>query len=223
MLGLTTCPDLRPKMQQASSEVVRVAPSQKPKGYEYHIFGCRHARANQTNDLYACVLQQGKSRSVPEINALEEAMIIKRETPDDRKREERLLQVMAKHLGLSYKQNPNTNKYRIDGWFYHDQGSGKGLLAGWAECKWYTGKPHLFLNVPKYMELINLAESSGVPSYFIFRKEGAWGYAVLHDGYKRSAQVMGVIDGGTPFGREPNEDDIEPLMVVISDSVRWMA
>ena len=49
-------------------------------------------------------------------------MIIKRETPDDRKREERLLQVMAKHLGLSYKQNPNTNKYRLDGWFYHDQG-----------------------------------------------------------------------------------------------------
>ena len=76
MLGLTTCPDLRPKMQQASSEVVRVAPSQKPKGYEYRIFGCRHARANQTNDLYACVLQQGKSRSVPKINALEEAMEI---------------------------------------------------------------------------------------------------------------------------------------------------
>jgi hypothetical protein len=76
MLGLPTCPDLRPIMQQASSEVVRVAPSQKPKGHEYRIFGCRHARAaraNQTNDLYACVLQQGKSRSVPDINALEEA------------------------------------------------------------------------------------------------------------------------------------------------------
>ena len=149
-------------------------------------------------------------------------MIIKRETPDDRKREERLLQVMAEHLGFSYKQNPNTNKYKIDGWFYHDQGGGKGLLAGWAECKWYTGKPHLFLNVPKYMELIDLARVSGVPSYFIVRKKSSWGYAVLHDGHSISAKVFPVVDGGTPPGREPNEDDIEPLIMVVEESVRWM-
>jgi hypothetical protein len=147
---------------------------------------------------------------------------MKRETPDDRKREERLLQVMADHLGLSYKQNPNTNKYKIDGWFLHDQGYGKGLLAGWAECKWYTGKPHLFLNVPKYMELIDLARVSGVPSYFIVRKESSWGYAVLHDGYSLSAKVFPVVDGGTPPGREPNEDDIEPLIMIFEEHVRWM-
>ena len=148
-----------------------------------------------------------------------EAMIVRRETQTDRTKEHKLLEAMAGHLECNFKQNPNTHKYSIDGWFYSKtENPAKGLMLGWAECKWYTGKAHCFLNVAKYSELMNLSLHSGLPSYFIVREPGRWGYINL----TYELGTMCVHEGGTPAGREPNEDDIEPLIKLDSDSIRWM-
>jgi hypothetical protein len=150
-------------------------------------------------------------------------MIHKRETEADRSKELKLLRVMADHLQCNYKQNPNTYKYAIDGWFYSKTDNPqKGLMMGWAECKWYSAKAHCFLNVAKYSELMGLSRCSVLPSYFVVREPGRWGYLELHDGFNQLGEVICVHEGGTPKGREPNEDDIEPLIKLNSDLIKWM-
>jgi hypothetical protein len=148
-----------------------------------------------------------------------------RETAQDRTREKKLLRIMSEHLGCSFWQNPNLVKYRLDGWFYNESynGSCKGDMIGWAECKWYGDNKTAFcaLNVPKYMELINISSLTKLPSYFIFREQGRWGYLILHNGVQTIAEFTVVQTGGTPKGRPPNPDDIEPLIKFDKSYVQW--
>ena len=123
-----------------------------------------------------------------------------RETSSDRSREQRLLAAMAKRLGCQYKQSPNLKKYRLDGWFHNGQDcDSRGEMIGWAECKWYGDGKTAFcaLNVPKYAELINLSEMTGLPSYFVFREQGKWGYIVLHTSSNKAATFSVIQTGGT--------------------------
>lgn len=147
-----------------------------------------------------------------------------RETVEDRAREARLLGAMAKHLCCSFTQCQNLTKYRIDGWFYlpRSEGDLRGEILGWAECKWYGDGKSAFcaLNVPKYDELIRLSSLTGKPSYFIFREQGRWGYIVVQDGDLKTPFKL-VQTGGTPKGREPNPDDIEPLIMFDKDYIYW--
>jgi hypothetical protein len=77
------------------------------------------------------------------------------------------------------------------------------------------------LNVPKYAELINLSEMTGLPSYFVFREQGKWGYIVLHTGSNKAATFSVIQTGGTPKGRTPNPDDIEPLIKFDKSCIQW--
>jgi len=149
-------------------------------------------------------------------------MIQMRETQRDRHKENKLLYAMASHLGCQYKQSPNINKYRIDGWFYNNGISGNEMM-GWAECKWYGDgkKAYCALNVPKYGELINLSKLTLLPSYFIFREEGRFGYIIVHDGTMHRAKFKVMQAGGTAKGRTPNADDIEPLIMFDKSEIKW--
>ena len=151
-------------------------------------------------------------------------MIERRETEMDRRKEAKLLAAMAQNLGCQYNQNPNTHKYKIDGWFYqpsqHDPDKGK--IVGWAECKWYNKKAHFYINPPKYAELIQLCQITKLSGYFIFRESGRWGYMILHDGINPVARFQTVLAGGTPPNRAPNDDDIEPLLKLNEQEAIWV-
>ena len=151
-------------------------------------------------------------------------MINMRETPTDRVKEKKLLSAMASTLNCQYSQSPNLKKYRIDGWFHDGKDStSKGKMLGWAECKWYGDGKTAFcaLNVPKYMELVQLSLITMLPSYFIFREDGRFGYLVVHDGIMPRAKFDVMQDGGTAKGRTPNPDDIEPLIKFHKKHIVW--
>jgi len=136
-----------------------------------------------------------------------------RETKQDRINQERLFKVFAEKKGWKYRMFPSTaKKYRIDGYFYDD----KNNVKCWVECKWYSGKAYLMLNVPKYNELKSLTASTFYPSILLFREGDKWGWIVVGSS-KPKIKVM----GGTPKGRTPNEDDIEPLVVFNRSDIVW--
>ena len=95
------------------------------------------------------------------------------------------------------------------------------MVVGWVEAKWYTGKAHLYLNVPKFDELVRLAEISKAPSFLVFREGDRWGYVRVHDGEKIVCEYIVKLAGGTPKGRVKNDDDIEPLVVISRKSITW--
>lgn len=152
-------------------------------------------------------------------------MIAMRENSSDRIKEQKLLGSMADFLKCNYMQSPNLKKYRIDGWFHKgEQSTSRGEMIGWAECKWYGDGKKAFcaLNVPKYMELIHLSETTLLPSYFIFREQGKFGYIVIHDGVMHRAKFTVWQTGGTAKGRTPNSDDIEPLIMFDKQEIKWV-
>jgi len=142
-----------------------------------------------------------------------------RENNDDLRKQERLFEVFSEKLGLDYIQFPSTGKkYRIDGCLYSlDDGS----VRAWVECKWYSGNAHCFLNPPKYNELIILGGLYKIPSYLVFREFDRWGYICLHDGDRVFCDYKLRVSGGTPQGRIPNNDDIEPLVCLNKDKIIW--
>lgn len=151
-------------------------------------------------------------------------MITMRETKADKSHEERLLIAMARHLGCTHKQSPNLKKYRLDGWFHNGaEPDSRGDMLGWAECKWYGDNKKAFcaLNVPKYMEMVNLSQTTMLPSYFIFRENNRFGYIVVHDGLMHRAKFKVSQAGGTAKGRQPNPDDIEPLIMFDKSEIIW--
>ena len=151
-------------------------------------------------------------------------MIALRETSTDRSHEPRLLVAMARYLKCQYKQSPNLKKYRLDGWF-HDgkEPDSRGNMIGWAECKWYGDGKKAFcaLNVPKYMEILHLSQTTMLPSYFIFREDNRFGFIVVHDGVMHRAKFKVIQTGGTAQGRKPNPDDIEPLIMFEKSEIIW--
>jgi hypothetical protein len=142
-----------------------------------------------------------------------------RETPQDKQRELKLIRAFAKLLNLNYQQNMTHTKYRIDGWLYDN----KKNVKAWLECKWYGDgkKAYLAMNPPKFNELIQLSIITNIKSYFIVREQGRWGYIQLHSGKETTAKYQIIIAGGTPNGRKPNPDDIEPLVKFDYHQVQW--
>jgi len=140
-----------------------------------------------------------------------------RETSLDRQKQTRLFEVFSEKMNMSFNQfSSKSFKYRIDGYLYKDK-----IIKGWVECKWYSNKALLFINVPKYQELVNLSEMTGVPSYLLFREGDKWGVIIIHDGKNRVAKYEVKLLGGTPVNRVKNPDDIEPLMVLDRKQIRW--
>lgn len=140
---------------------------------------------------------------------------VRGETSTSRSQEATLLNALARHLGLQYKQFPKcSGKYRIDGCLV-DVGM---RIGAWAEAKWYpTRNPYLAMNVPKYLELLALSERFSVPAYFVFRIPGEWGYCSVED----IKEIKWA--GGTPAHREANDDDFEPLVFFDKTKVKWPA
>jgi len=146
-------------------------------------------------------------------------MIQKRETKIDLKKQTRLLEVFSNHLNVEFNQFSSfSKKYRIDGYFYDKKTKN---ITAWVECKWYNNKAHCFLNVPKFEELISLSRVTNLPSYLLFREYEKWGYILLHDGKKVVCSYNTKLLGGTPKGRVPNDDDIEPLITLSRDNIIW--
>jgi len=146
-------------------------------------------------------------------------MIHKRETKTDLIKQKRLFEVFSKHLSSSYNQfSSSSKKYRIDGYCYNPVDTN---IICWVECKWYNKKAHCFLNVPKFKELITLSETTLLPSYLLFREYKRWGYIPLHNGRNIVCDYKVKLAGGTPEGRVPNDDDIEPLISLSRDNIVW--
>ena len=141
-----------------------------------------------------------------------------RETPEDRRKQTRLFEVASKRNGLKFKQfKSSSNKFRIDGFFYDDDLN----IKLWAECKWYSGKAHLYLNMAKFNELVYLSEYSKCQSILLFREYDNWGFVVIHDGNKIKCDYEVKLLGGTPKGRVINDDDIEPLIKINRNNIIW--
>ena len=146
-------------------------------------------------------------------------MIQKRETKEDLNKQRRLLEVFSKLCGFDFNQFSSfSKKYRIDGYLYDKRTKD---IVSWVECKWYSGKAHCFLNVPKFKELVSLSQLTELPSYLLFRENKKWGYILIHDGKQIACNYSVKLLGGTPEGRVPNEDDIEPLVVLNKKNIMW--
>ena len=147
-------------------------------------------------------------------------MIRKRENDQDKQNQKVLFDRFSRHLEMTYGQFSSfSKKYRIDG-FVKDV---EDNVTGWVECKWYKKKAYCWLNLPKYNELITLAEITGQPSYLVFRIPGKLGYIKLHDGETKTCSYTVKVTGGTQWGRFKNEDDIEPLICLGQKQIVWFA
>ena len=145
---------------------------------------------------------------------------VRGENKTTRQKEAKLIQVLATHLGYSgYQFPPRSGKYRIDGYLTKDDGT----ITGWVEAKWYDdGKhPYCAVNATKYLELQDLAREFSVPSYFVCRRQGGWGFSTINNGIWNKHSVSLRIGGGTPAHRPPNDDDIEPLVFMDKDGFQW--
>ena len=142
-----------------------------------------------------------------------------RETKQDRSNQKRILDAFANKMSLDYMEfSDMSRKYKIDACFTKG-----GNIVAWAECKWYTNKAHLYLNVPKFLELHHLSEHTGLPSYFLFRENDRIGCIVINNPKKQTrAKKQLIIGGGTQKGRVRNDDDIEPLFKLDKDDVNWI-
>ena len=144
-------------------------------------------------------------------------MARKRETKQDLIKQKRLFEVFSKHMGLKFNQFSSfSGKYRIDGYCYYGEN-----ISCWVECKWYNNKAHCFLNIPKFKELILFSKLTLLPSYLLFREYRKWGYILLHDGKSIVCDYKIKLMGGTPEGRKPNDDDIEPLIILNRANIVW--
>ena len=55
----------------------------------------------------------------------------------------------------------------------------------------------------------------------LFREHDKWGYILIHDGKQIVCNYSVKLLGGTPNGRVPNEDDIEPLIALNKKNIVW--
>lgn len=151
-------------------------------------------------------------------DAVDKRRSVLRETPEDLKREADILDEVCQKFKCSWKKLGNGGKYRIDAVMFR----GKDVKA-FAEVKHYVSRLHLLMNVPKYNEGFRLAEITGKPFLFIVKHEDRVGYIKVHSGGPfADVQAEVIMGGGTPPGREPNPDDIEPLMKFNSSDVIWV-
>lgn len=143
---------------------------------------------------------------------------VMRETPEDLEREASILDELCHNFKCGWKKLGNGGKYRIDAVIFRGEN-----IAAFAEVKHYPKRLHLLMNVAKYIEGVRIAEVTGKPFLFIVRHEDRVGYIKVHSGGPYSdIQADIIMGGGTPPGREPNPDDVEPLMRFNPVDVIWI-
>ena len=139
-----------------------------------------------------------------------------RENELDKRHQKRLFEVFAERNNVDFTQFPsNSGKYVIDGYTHAE-----GNLHSWIEAKWYSKTAHLYLNVPKFVQLCTLSRCTKRPSNLLFREGDRWGYIIVHDGVQVTDYET-VISGGTPKGRPHNIDDVEPLIQFKRKDIIW--
>ena len=143
---------------------------------------------------------------------------MRRETNQDLRNEAEILQYLADWSKSNWHKLGNGGKYRIDSVLYRD-----GAPVAWVEVKDYKRNLFLGLNVPKYLEGCNLAQTTELPFLLVFRHEGKIGYIKVHGGGAWSdCEATLKMAGGTPAGREALKDDIEPCYMFNKKDVEWI-
>lgn len=141
-----------------------------------------------------------------------------RETPEDLKREGEILDALCRKFNCQWKKLGNGGKYRIDAVLYRNRD-----IAAFVEVKDYKTGLHLYMNVQKYIEGVRIAEATQKPFLLVIRHQGKVGYIKVHGGGAwADVQPNVIMGGGTPPGRQPNPDDIEPLMQFDSIDINWI-
>jgi hypothetical protein len=156
-----------------------------------------------------------------------------RETVEDKKKEEVILRALVWHFNKqnvnqneshSYQQVMTHGKYKIDGWVYNQNAE----ITHWVECKALSKEGFYGVNFPKYIEGVNLARESGLPFLYAFcvksqKGNKKIGYFTVHNGIWEDCKQNLNRCGGTPPGRSPNWDDIEPMMMFIdATEINWI-
>ena len=139
-----------------------------------------------------------------------------RQTQQDLQNEGEILAIAASKWGSVGVKLPEGGKYRLDAVLL----DGSDIKA-WVEIKDYS-KPFIGLNIPKYLEGMLIAQMTGITFLFIIRLDGRVGYIKLHDGLVACEPPRYQYAGGTPKGREPLPDDVEPMAMFTKESFKWI-
>ena len=147
-----------------------------------------------------------------------------RETAADLQAEAEILDLYCSRYGFSWRKLGNGGKYRIDAVITDGD-----VVCAWVEVKDYRNrKPYLGLNVPKFMEGVQLSQFTGLPFLLILRHTLDQGdeqivrlgaLNLCENGMQRDGLL--VMAGGTPPGRQPLPDDIEPMYRFHLADVCW--
>jgi len=141
-----------------------------------------------------------------------------RETAEDLSNEAEILDQFAAQFMCGWRKLGSGGKYRIDAILHKNN-----AMKAWVEVKDYESGLFLGLNIPKYQEGMTLARDTEIPFLFVFRHEGRIGYIKVHEGGAwADCKVDIKMGGGTPPGRDPLPDDIEPLAFFSQDEVIWL-
>jgi hypothetical protein len=140
-----------------------------------------------------------------------------RETQQDLANEAEILDAFCKKFKMKWVKLGNGGKYRIDAVLFKGEDP-----KAWAEVKDYKRTLFLGLNAPKYIEGCELANMSRLPFLMVFRHEKKIGYVVVHNGAWPECDFELKMAGGTPKGREPLPDDIEPIYLFSKSQIKWL-
>ena len=139
-----------------------------------------------------------------------------RETQEDLAQEAAILDAFCSEWRCTWRKLGNGGKYRIDAVLERN-----GEVVAWAEVKSHGGS-FAGLNVPKYMEMYHLGQLTGVPAFFLLSRGGRLGYITVWDQVWVGAEPTLKVTGGTPAGRKPLPDDIEPMMMFKDSDIKWV-
>ena len=139
-----------------------------------------------------------------------------RETAADLEREAAVLDHFAAQWNCEWRKLGNGGKYRIDAVLYR-----KKEIKAFVEVKCHA-KAFIGLNLPKYQEMISIGQTTFLPVYFLIKRGDAFGYINVWDYTWEGAKPVLRMAGGTPPGRQPLPDDIEPMMMFSDDDVIWL-
>jgi len=140
-----------------------------------------------------------------------------RETQSDLKNEADILGRFCQSMKCEWAKLGNGGKYRIDSVLFRGN-----IPVAWVEVKDYKAGLFLGLNVPKYIEGCELSNYTQIPFFLLFRHEGEIGYLKIHNGAWPHAEARLLMAGGTPKGRQPLPDDVEPMFLFDDSQVEWL-
>lgn len=149
-------------------------------------------------------------------------MRVRGENSETLQKEKQLLKTLASNLNYrSYQTPKNSAKYLFDGFLYDNE----NYISGIVEAKWYGDNKNAFcwMNVAKFNQMISISEKLLIPSLFVYRETGRCGFIEFHNGRGLTFEPFAKLCGGTPDHREPNDDDVEPLIQLAKQKTIWIA